>query len=167
MIGWRHNHQSMESHARNSLQTNKLDPFSIWRPSFPGMGIPMLKIRWSHDHLVFNMGIPMLVRQHLYIENTPWMFTNPGQWSIISVCCEPCHTHVVISGSSLWTLMGFSCSWHCYAVINFYTVDCHYNTVNILHNTCNMVSFVSLSSTLCSTSITTPLYSITYDIGPH
>ena len=28
---------------------------------FPGMGIPMLKIRWSRDHLIFNMGIPILV----------------------------------------------------------------------------------------------------------
>ena len=34
----------------------------------PGMGIPMLKIRQSQDHFIFNMGIPILVRQHLYIE---------------------------------------------------------------------------------------------------
>ena len=33
------------------------DPVSIYRPSFPGMGIPMLKMRWSRDHLIFNMGI--------------------------------------------------------------------------------------------------------------
>ena len=35
---------------------------------FPVMGIPMLKIRRSHDRLISNMGIPILVRQHLYIE---------------------------------------------------------------------------------------------------
>ena len=33
-----------------------------------GMGIPMLKIRRSHDRLIFNMGIPILVKQYLYIE---------------------------------------------------------------------------------------------------
>ena len=38
-----------------------LGPVLIKRPSFPGMGIPMLKIRWSWDHLLFNMGIPILV----------------------------------------------------------------------------------------------------------
>ena len=30
--------------------------------SFPGMGLPMLKIRRSKDCLIFNMGIPILVR---------------------------------------------------------------------------------------------------------
>ena len=29
---------------------------------FPGMGIPMLEIKRSHDRLIFNMGIPILVR---------------------------------------------------------------------------------------------------------
>ena len=38
---------------------------------FPGMGIAMLKIRRSWDRLIFNMGIPILVRQHLYIETSP------------------------------------------------------------------------------------------------
>ena len=31
----------------------------------------MLKIRRSRDHLIFNMGIPILVRRHLYIETDP------------------------------------------------------------------------------------------------
>ena len=35
------------------------------------MRIPMLKIRRSRDRLIFNMGIPILVRQHLYIETAP------------------------------------------------------------------------------------------------
>ena len=35
------------------------------------MEIPMLKIRRSRDRLIFNMGIPILVRQHLYIETPP------------------------------------------------------------------------------------------------
>ena len=35
------------------------------------MGIPMLKIRQLRDHLIFNMGILILVRWHLYIETAP------------------------------------------------------------------------------------------------
>ena len=64
------------------------------------MGIPMSKIRWSWDHLIFNMGIQyrkyhcgdktvirssylhngflILVRYHLYIEMAP------GSWSLYS-----------------------------------------------------------------------------------
>ena len=38
---------------------------------FPGKGIPMLKIRRSRDRLIFNMGIPIMVRRHLYIEMGP------------------------------------------------------------------------------------------------
>ena len=34
---------------------------------FSGVGISMLKIRQSRDSLIFNMGIPILVRRHLYI----------------------------------------------------------------------------------------------------
>ena len=40
---------------------------------FPSMGIPTLKIRWSRDRLIFNIGIPILVRRHLYIETAPWI----------------------------------------------------------------------------------------------
>ena len=40
---------------------------------FPCMGIPMLKRRRSWDRLNFNMGIPILVRRHLYME-TPTLF---------------------------------------------------------------------------------------------
>ena len=36
------------------------------------MGIHMLKIRRSWDRLIFIMGIPILVRRHLYIETVPW-----------------------------------------------------------------------------------------------
>ena len=42
---------------------------------FPGMGIPMIKIRPSRDCIIFNMTIPMLVRRHLYIETARrWSF---------------------------------------------------------------------------------------------
>ena len=36
------------------------------------MGIPLLKIRRSRDRLIFNMGILILVRRHIYIERAPW-----------------------------------------------------------------------------------------------
>ena len=42
-------------------------PVTIKRPSSPGMGIPMLKIRRCRNRLMFNMGIPILARRHLYI----------------------------------------------------------------------------------------------------
>ena len=35
------------------------------------IGIPMLKIRQSHDRLIFNMGIPIPGKDGLYIENGP------------------------------------------------------------------------------------------------
>ena len=53
-----------------------------WVPSqykylFPVMGIPMLKIKRSQDRLIFNMGIPILVRRYLYFETPPpWFLTN-------------------------------------------------------------------------------------------
>ena len=42
------------------------------------MGISMLKIRRSRDRLIFNMGIPILMRWHLYIETAPC--TAPQKW---------------------------------------------------------------------------------------
>ena len=38
---------------------------------FPRYGITMLKIRLSQDRLIFNMGIPILVRWHLHIDTAP------------------------------------------------------------------------------------------------
>ena len=45
---------------------------------FSGMMIPMLKIRRSWDRLIFNMGIPILVRRHLYIETASRFIVNDG-----------------------------------------------------------------------------------------
>ena len=41
---------------------------------YPGMGIPMLKIRRLWDRLIFDKGIPILVRSYHYIETGPWCF---------------------------------------------------------------------------------------------
>ena len=50
---------------------------SIHGPSFPGIGIPTLKIRRSRDRLIFNMGIPLLVRRHIHIEMAPSLISLP------------------------------------------------------------------------------------------
>ena len=39
---------------------------------FPGMRIPILKIRPSQDRLTFNMDIAILVRRYFYIESGSW-----------------------------------------------------------------------------------------------
>ena len=49
---------------------------SWWRhfttkTTFPDMDIPILKIRGSQDRLFYTIGIPWLVRRHLYIEAGP------------------------------------------------------------------------------------------------
>ena len=48
---------------------------------FPCMGIPIIKIRWSWDCLIFIIKILMLVR-HLYIEMPLWQSTviSPNCW---------------------------------------------------------------------------------------
>ena len=50
------------SKARNKFQQNLFQ-----YKDFPGIGVPIIKTRQSWDHL-FIMGIPILVRWHLYIE---------------------------------------------------------------------------------------------------
>ena len=48
-----------------------LGAVSIYKQSFLGMGIPIIKIWRSWDCLIFVVGIPIPVRQHLYIEIGP------------------------------------------------------------------------------------------------
>ena len=45
---------------------------------FPGMVISIIKIKWSWDHLIFIMRIPVLVRQHFYIEMGLWWLGGKG-----------------------------------------------------------------------------------------
>ena len=45
---------------------------------FPRYGDPILRIRRSQDCLIFNMGIPIPVRRHLYIEMAPRSFIHLG-----------------------------------------------------------------------------------------
>ena len=62
---------------------------------FLGMRIPMLKIRWSRDRLIFNIGIPILVKQYLYIETTP----EPYQWH-----CQQSIVHSIIHQNMIYAL---------------------------------------------------------------
>ena len=51
---------------------------------FWGVGISIIKIRRALDSLIFTMGIPMLVRRHIYIETGPSLpSTNDGKTSIV------------------------------------------------------------------------------------
>ena len=83
----------------NNLAKNDLDvvmPAGIFmrapgprlniKPSFPGMGILMLKIRRSRYRLIFNMGIPILVR-HLFIDTAPRRVRNISV-TANSMCCQ-------------------------------------------------------------------------------
>ena len=70
-------HQGISNHNADQKLISQPEILQLFRDSgprvnikttFPGMGIPMLKITRSWDRLIFNMGIPILVRWHLYIE---------------------------------------------------------------------------------------------------
>ena len=54
----------------------------IIKTVFPRCGIPMLKIKGSQDHVIFKIGIPILVRWYLYIETAPRSFGSMA-W-----CCK-------------------------------------------------------------------------------
>ena len=57
--------KQLQHNANNA--DNFQGPDSIKRLSFPGMGIPMLKVKRSRDRrLIFNMGIPTGQTTSLY-----------------------------------------------------------------------------------------------------
>ena len=55
---------SQKASDRKTLQSLEGNRARLNIKSFPGMGI--------RDCLIFNMGIPILARRHLYIETVPW-----------------------------------------------------------------------------------------------
>ena len=74
---------------------------------FLGMAISVIKARRSLDHLSLIMGIPMLVRQYLYIEIAPWFCHEIKFWTHKTADC------------SLWADMGvyYDYFWHIDCVI--------------------------------------------------
>ena len=121
----------------NKINLAPLEPkphFNI-KTAFPRYGIPMLKIRRSRDRLIFNMGIPILVRRHPYIEMGPWCFLVwPGNEYLASYEVL-CITHK----SYECTCFVCCCTWDavlgnmgCLVTkINFVI---HYNITNLLNN---------------------------------
>ena len=49
--------------------------------SFTSTGIPMIKIKQSHDCLIFIMWFPILVRWHPFIESAYWCV----MWSVVHI----------------------------------------------------------------------------------
>ena len=91
---------------------------------FPSsMGILMLKIRRSRDRLIFNMGIPILERRHLYIE------------------ADPRSHNELTKDTQCLALMGGPCSVFCdyfrkkYCVIKMY--DSILNNAELSHTVCS------------------------------
>ena len=64
------------SHIRDFtvVQILHMDDKNHIKTVFLDIGISLLKIRRSQDRLIFNKGIPILVRQLLYIETAPILF---------------------------------------------------------------------------------------------
>ena len=72
--------------------------YGSWRPGpclnintvFLCMEISITKIRLSSDSIIFVMGIPILVRQHLYIETVGWEVSsrvaNSDYYFLVPIC---------------------------------------------------------------------------------
>ena len=57
---------------------------SQYKDCLLGYGISIIKIRLSWDRLIFMVGIPILVRRHLYAETGPWFH------KIFAISSKPC-----------------------------------------------------------------------------
>ena len=66
------------------------------------MGIPMLKTRQSQDRLIFNIGIPILVRWHLYIDTTPWSCASSFRWCVTALHHEGPVSYCGMTGITGW-----------------------------------------------------------------
>ena len=61
-----------------------LEPCFNIKTIFPGIRIHVKQIRQSWDHLIFIMGIPILVRRHLYNEMAPRVsLAVPYNWTLL------------------------------------------------------------------------------------
>ena len=76
-LQFNYKHHNLFAHPGQSPMWRNARPRLNIKTVFPGMGIPMLKIGRSQVRLIFNMGIPILVRPHCCIETpTPQVFLN-------------------------------------------------------------------------------------------
>ena len=126
-LGGLHKSTSESYHSKNIICTMLAIGFQPGprlniKTVFPGIGISMLKIRQLQDCLIFNMGIPILVKQHLYIEMAPRMWLcsswihNGGSgsfqeaWEFIILQSKPFIVHNDMNRVSLlriWIIQGF------------------------------------------------------------
>ena len=85
--------------------------------SYQRIGIPMLKIRWSRDRLIFNMGIPIPIRRHLYIEmahcwqqhpppNVHFLSAHLMKYWVISNISFCCGAHIKLVPELAWIIDG-------------------------------------------------------------
>ena len=58
-------------HDRRLLSLREAGPRLNTKAAFPGIRIAIIKMRRLSDCLIFIMGIPILVKQHLFIETAP------------------------------------------------------------------------------------------------
>ena len=106
---------------------------SIKKTVFPDMGIPMLKIRQSRDHFIFNMGIPMLVRWHFYTETAP-LDTREEHFCTLGVNWK--FLKGWLSYKFLWNVSAFGIKFQLTAFLKFDTISpsCHIPTA--CHQVC-------------------------------
>ena len=69
---------------------------------FPGMGISMIKIRWSRDCLIFIMGISILAIKYFYIEMPPLVAIVAAYILVPSHLYQVTAAHLKIVYLSLW-----------------------------------------------------------------
>ena len=72
-VAYAHNAHLYSQMPQLSHKHNILGAVSIKRCRLTSIEIPMLKIRHSHDRLIFNMGISITRKDGLYIETGPWI----------------------------------------------------------------------------------------------
>ena len=87
---------NVASHSGHNRCLTKLSELTaIELTSGPCLNIKTVFPRYgdSHDRLIFNMGIPILVRRHLYIETVPWLWwwKNLAITSVIQGVTKSCH----------------------------------------------------------------------------
>ena len=81
-----------------------------------------------------------------------------GHLSIISSCSEPCHTHVVISGKSLWTIDGFFLQLTMLCSDQQYTKQWTAMIMQSMFSKIVTIHFMSFNSDLYSVSVNKMVY---------
>ena len=99
-----------------SILLTQSGPCQNIKTVFPSIGIPMLKIRRSQHSLIFNVGIPILVRRYLYTETAPRSHGNKVQYNIQRVKTMSKRyggiANFVLILHTTWKLQGIKLGFH-------------------------------------------------------